>query len=743
MNSPKTDQKVETLLRRMTLEEKIGQLVLYSDGQPLGPGKGVSDIKDFEKMIQKGQISAIINSKEPARINAYQRIAMEQSRLQIPILFSLDITHGFQTVFPIPLGLASSWEPGMVEQTARTAAHEAYAKGIRWTYSPMIDIARDIRWGRISEGSGEDPYVVSTMAEAYVKGYQGKSLSEPGSIAACVKHFVGYGAVEGGRDYNSTDISEHTLRSVYLPPFHAALKAGAASLMSAFNSLNGVPATANPFTLKQILRKEWGFKGLVVSDWSSISELVAHGIALDVSTAGKKAFLAGVDMDMGSQVYQRYLQKLVESGQIEEKLVDEAVRHVLRVKLALGLFERPYADETPAKNPSPTAESLALAETAAEKSFILLRNANGPNGKPLLPLTDAIRNIAVIGPLGDDPSYPEGIPEDAGPRERLFEILAQRPGAAHISRYWGTGVLNGTDQDITAAVEGAKQSDLVIMALGEDITIFEEAASRAHPGLPGRQQELLEAIIKTGKPVVLVLFSGRPLTIPWVFENVPAVIAAWFPGVRGMTALVRTLYGDSNPSGKLVVSWPRSVGQLPLYFNALTTGRPAGNTDLTQPPNSGDSKYVSRYVDEQNSPQFPFGYGGSYTQFAYGNTTLSTGQLSAKSLNKALGKAQNPTPVMRVKTTVSNTGIRSGEEVVQLYLQLRGTSIATPARTLTAYQKIKLDPGEQKTVEFELEPESFAIWNDQNKFAVEPAKITLWTGPNSAEGTSATAEIVP
>ena len=740
-SGPRVDADVDALLRRMTMAEKIGQLVQYSAGQPTGPGTGRSD---YEDMIGRGQIGSLLNVVDPAKINAYQRIAVEKSRLRIPLLFALDVTHGFKTEFPIPLGLASTWDPMLVEKAARVAAMEASAQGIRWTFSPMVDIARDARWGRMSEGAGEDPLLGGVMAAAYVKGYQGTSLAAPDSIAACVKHYVGYGAAEGGRDYNSAEISEHTLREIYLPPFHAAVQAGAASLMSAFHTLNGVPSTANPFTLRQILRKEWGFRGLVISDWSSIGELVAHGVAVDAAAAAHMAMLAGVDVDMGSSVYHDHLQGLVQSGQIGKATLDEAVRHVLRVKFALGLFGRPFADESAAKKALYHPESMALAQTAAERSLVLLRNVDGPDGKPLLPLTDAGRKIAVIGPLGDDSLYPEGVPENAGPRESLPQALARRIGAERVSRFRGTGTLTGSDEEMAAAVAGARQADLVLLALGEDQTMHGEAGSRANLGLPGRQQELLEAVVKTGKPVVLVLFSGRPMTVPWAFEHVPAVIAAWFPGVGGASALVRTLYGDVNPSGRLVVSWPRSVGQVPLYYNALSTGRPAGESDLTRPPYSVESKYVSRYVDEQNSPQFPFGYGGSYTRFAYGSTTISTARLRASALNKTLATGAGlAVPAMMVETTVTNTGSRDGEELVQLYVQLRGTRLAGPTRALKGFQRVVLAPGETKSVKFELQPAAFATWNERHTFAAEPARVTVWIGPDAAHGASAAAEIVP
>jgi beta-glucosidase len=733
------DARVESLLRRMTLEEKVGQLVQYSAGQPTGPGTGRSD---YDDMIARGQIGSLFNVVDPHEINKYQKIAMEKSRLHIPLLFGLDVIHGFKTEFPIPLGLASTWDPSIVEKASRVAAMEAAADGIRWTFSPMVDIARDARWGRMAEGAGEDPFLGSTMAAAYVRGYQGSRLDAPDSIAACAKHYVGYGAAEGGRDYNSTEISEHTLRQFYMPPFHAAVEAGTASLMSAFNSLNGIPSSANPFTLKQVLRKEWGFRGLVVSDWNAVGELIPHGIANDGTTAARKAFLAGVDMDMVSSLYHDHLEQIVKAGQATQAELDDAVRHALRVKLALGLFEHPYVDESAAATALYHPESIALAQTAAERSFVLLKDANGPEGKALLPLTGS-QTIAVIGPLGDDSSYPSGAPQGAGPRVSLSAALAKRVGEGHVSRFKGVGILDGSDQEIADAVAGAQKADVVILTLGEAPEMSGEAASRAHLGLPGRQQELLEAIVHTGKPVVLVLFSGRPLTVPWAFEHVPAVIAAWLPGIAGGPALVRTLFGDANPSGKLVVSWPRSLGQEPLYYNHLNTGRPAGDMDLTRPPSEVADRYLSRYIDEQNTPQFPFGYGGSYTSFSYGAPTISTPRLSAAALNKRLGPGESGATAMTAEAEVTNTGSRPGAEVVQLYIQLRGTSVAEPVRMLKGFQTISIAPGETKKVRFELMSEAFAIWNDRNQFAAEPAKVNVWISPDSAQGSPAQAEILP
>jgi len=737
---PSLDAKVEALLHKMTLEEKVGQLAQYSAGQPTGPGTGRTD---YEDMIAKGQIGALFNISTAKETNAYQRIAVEKSRLHIPIVFGLDVINGFRTEFPIPLGLASSWDPLLVEHVTRIAAREASASGIRWTFSPMVDIARDARWGRMAEGAGEDPFLGSEMAAAYVRGYQGSRLDTPDSIAACAKHYVGYGAAEGGRDYNTTEISEHTLRQFYLPPFHAAVNAGAATIMSAFNAINGVPASANPFTLQQVLRKEWGFRGVVDSDWEAVGELIPHGIANDGLTAVRKGFLAGVDMDMTSSLYHDHLAQLVRLGQIPQVRLDESVRRVLRLKFALGLFDRPYTDETHEAEAMLRPEAISLARTAAERSFVLLKNSPGPNNTPILPISNDVHDIALIGPLADDPPNTESLAK-LDRNEDLISFraaLSKHVGEQHLFRIRGADILGGTDEDQAAAVAAAGKADVVVLALGEDTAMSGEAASRSKLGLPGRQQELLEKVVATGKPVVLILFSGRPLTLPWAFEHVPAVLAAWFPGIQAGPALVRTLFGESNPSGKLVVSWPRSVGQEPLYYNALSTGRPVDNTDPTKPPS--DDKYLSRYIDELNSPQFPFGYGLSYTSLRYGPTELSRVQLKASSLNAMLNARGVREIALTASAEVTNTGSRTAEEVVQVYVRLQGTSVAQPVRALKGFRRITLAPGETKKVAFDLGPDAFAMWNDRNLFAAEPAKVSIWISPDSAHGTAGAVEIVP
>jgi beta-glucosidase len=739
LDSPALEKKVNALLQKMTLEEKIGQLVQYSAGQATGPTSGRTDDKD---MIRKGQVGSLFNVTGSRETNALQRIAVEHSRLHIPLIFGLDVIHGYRTTFPIPLGLAATWNPEIVEKAARVAAQESSAGGVRWTFSPMVDIARDARWGRISEGAGEDPYLGSLMAGAYVRGYQGEHLDSPDSIVACAKHYVGYGAAEGGRDYNTTEIPEHALREYYLPPFHAAKEAGAGTFMSAFNSLNGIPASANPFTLKQILKKEWGFKGFVVSDWNSVGEVMAHGIAIDGRTAARKAFLAGVDMDMVSNLYHRNLMQSVKSSEVSQAEIDEAVRRILRVKFAMGLFDHPYADENKETSAMLRPESVALAKTAGTLSLVLLRN-EPVSGLPLLPVSAKISSIALIGPLADDAGNMLGSWGGLGRGEdavTLRHALSVKLGEPRVHYAKGTDFLEGSDSDIAAAVRVAQDADVAVLALGEDAPrMTGEAASRAWIGLPGRQQELLEKVVATGKPVVLVLFSGRPLTLPWAFSNVPAVVAAWYPGVQAGSAISEVLFGDAAPTGHLPLTWPRSVGQEPLYYNAQNTGRPAADPD--HPAEKGETKFLSRYIDEQNTPQFPFGFGLTYTTFSYGPTQASAKQVSLASLKQALANKSTHSKVLSVSAEIKNTGARAGETLAELYIRLDGTSIAMPVRMLKRFQRVNLGPSESRQVTFDLDAETFAFWGAENKFSVEPARVTIWIAPNSAEGQGTSLEI--
>ena len=733
------ESKVNALFAKMTLEEKIGQLVQYSAGAATGPTSGRTDDKD---MIRKGQVGSLFNVTSARATNELQHIAVDESRLHIPLIFGLDVIHGFRTTFPLNLGLAATWDPDLVQKTARIAAQEASASGVRWTFSPMVDIARDARWGRMSEGAGEDPFLGSAMARAYVRGYQGEHLDSPDSIVACAKHYVGYGAAEGGRDYNSTEISEHTLRQYYLPPFQAAAEAGSATFMSAFNSLNGIPASANPFTIKQILKKEWGFQGFVVSDWTSVSEVMAHGVAIDGATAARKAFLAGVDMDMQSNLYHQNMLKLVQSGKVPQATIDDAVRRILRVKFVMGLFDHPYVDESKESGAFLRPESVAVAKTAGTRSIVLLRNES-VNGAPLLPLSAKTSSVALIGPLADDAGNMIGSWGALGRGEdavTLRRALSQKLGDSRIHYAKGGNFLDASDSDISAAVSAAQSSDVALLALGEDApSMTGEAASRAWIGLPGRQQELLEKVAATGKPVVLILFSGRPLTLPWAFEHLPAVLAAWYPGVQAGNALADLLLGDAAPTGHLPLSWPRSAGQEPLYYNALNTGRPAADPD--HPAEKGENKYVSRYLDEKNAPQYPFGFGLTYTTFRYGATAVNAKELPQSALRRSLAAGKQGGKVISASADITNTGTRAGETMAQLYVRLDGTSIAMPVRMLKGFQSVTLAPGESRKVTFDVSAETFAFWGAENTFGVEPARVTLWVAPSSAEGEPTTLNI--
>jgi beta-glucosidase len=729
-NDPQIEARVEALLKQMTLDEKVGQLVTYSAGAPTGPGTGRTDYKE---LIAKGQLGSLFNLTGASETNAMQKIAVEKTRLHIPLLFGLDIIHGFRTEFPVPLALSATWDPTVVEQASRVAAKEASSAGVRWTYSPMVDIARDARWGRIVEGAGEDPYLGSAMAAAYVRGYQRAKLGDADSIAACVKHFVGYGAAEGGRDYNAAEIPVRLLRQVYLPPFQAAVDAGSATVMSAFESLNGVPASANAFTLTQVLKKEWGFKGFVVSDWNSVGELVPQGVAKDPTVAAGKAILAGVDMDMEGNAYGPHLASLVKSGIVPESVIDESVRRVLRVKLALGLFEHPYVEGTGAEGIAP--EDAELARKAAEESFVLLKNDGG-----ILPLHASGKTIALIGPLAGDPAQMLGSWSAKGEAKYVVTLrsaLTKQVEAAkgHVVYARGTDILTTSDKGFADAVAAAKESDIVVLALGEDANwMTGEAASRAHLDLPGNQQALLEAVAAVGKPVVLLVFSGRPLVLDWAAHNVPAILEAWFPGVQAGPALSNVLLGAASPSGRLTVSFPRAVGQEPLYYNHYNTGRPADGVDLSRPPKDAGEKFRSRYVDEPNSALFPFGFGMTYSTVSYSPTSVSAGTISAKDLNAGPAK-------LTVTAQVTNTGGRAVDEVVQLYIRQTNTSVVRPVRELKGFRRVPLAPGQSQKVEFTLGRDELKFWNIEMKDVAEPGQLTVWVAPDSTGGKPAPVTI--
>jgi len=737
LNNPKIDERVNALLKQMTLEEKIGQLVQYSAGDATGPEKARIA---YKARLSKGQIGSLYNLTGAREVNAMQKIAVDESRLHVPLIFALDVIHGYRTTFPVPLGLSATWNPALVEKDSRIAAEEATSEGIRWTLSPMVDIARDARWGRITEGAGEDPYLGAAMARAYVRGYQGANLTDASSMVACVKHYVGYGAAEGGRDYNTTDMSERALRQVYLPPFKAALDAGAATLMSAFNSLQYVPASANRFTLTEILRDEWGFRGFVVSDWAAITELIEHGIANDEATAARKSLAAGVDMDMVSGAYANTLLDQVRGGKIPESVVDEAARRILRVKFAMGLFEHPYADESKSPITTLDPEHVAAARTSAEESFVLLKNETSTGGKSLLPLASNVRTIALIGPMADSAADMLGSWSAAGQAKDVITLRASlsdrmKESGGKLLYAKGTEFGSPSDAGFAEALSIAQQSDVVLMALGEPASDTGEAGSRTRLGLPENQEKLLHAVVATGKPVVLILFDGRPLTLVWEAANVPAILEAWYPGVQAGPAVVRTLFGDVNPSGRLTASFPRTVGQEPLYYNALNTGRPA-TVDLSSPPTNTVEKYLSRYLDETNSALYPFGFGLSYTKFQLSPPTVSTQSASAKALNDSAAK-------LTVAADVKNIGGRAGAEVVELYIQERGTSVARPVRELKGFRKVTLAPGESQRVEFTLGRDELAFWNIDMKNVVEPCDLTIWIAPSSVEGSPAEVTIEP
>jgi beta-glucosidase len=745
--SKELNARVDALLKKMTLEEKIGQLVDYSAGFATGPN--ASNLR-YDELVAKGQVGSFVNVVGAEATNHYQHIAMEKSRLHIPMLFGLDVIHGHRTTFPVPLAIAASWDPGLAELVARTGATEARADGIAWVFSPMVDIARDPRWGRIVESSGEDPYLGSALARAWVKGYQQDDLSRPGSVAACVKHFAAYGAAIAGRDYNATDMSEITLRQIYLEPYHAAVEAGAATMMSSFNSINGIPASANPFTLTQILRKEWGFDGFVVSDWGAVSELINHSIG-DGATVARKALEAGVDSDMEGHLYGTVIAEQVRSGRIPESVVDEAARRVLRVKFALGLFDHPYAAETPAYDATP--ERRAAARKAADETFVLLKNDPVESVGTLLPLTAKAKKVALIGPLADDkremlgawavtgdPKYVVTL--RAALEERLGDRLLYARGCELLSgedanvlkRVTFEGPVAGDEnlpvpddaKTVAEAVETAKKADVAILALGEPANWMEgEASSRATLGFTGVQEQLLEAVVATGKPVILVVLAGRPLELKWAAAHVPAILEAWSPGIEAGHALADVLFGDVNPSGKLPASLPRAVGQEPLYYAQLPTGRPARG-DLSHFPRDATEKFNSRYMDEENSALFPFGWGLSYTRFSYSKPTISRAEVPVQEVISSGGK-----PQVTVGVDVKNTGSVAGTEVVQLYIRNTAASVEQPVRELKGFARVELAPGEQKHVDFPLGFDELNFYSVEIKRTVEPTTYKIWVGGSS------------
>ncbi len=712
-NSPAADgQKMEpfldSLIARMTLNEKLGQLAQFRWQWAADAGEVRSR---YEQFIRDGRVGSFLGIAGVEHLARLQRMAVEESRLGIPLLFAEDVIHGYRTTFPVPLAEVSSWDTAAVRETARIAALEAAAAGLHWTYAPMVDIARDPRWGRIVEGAGEDPFLGSAMAAARVRGFQGSDLSRPNTLLACAKHFAAYGAAEGGRDYNVADISRRTLREVYLPPFHAAVRAGVGSVMAAFNEIGGVPMHASRYLLTDVLRGEWGFRGVVISDYTGVMELILHGVAADSGEAGALALKAGVDIDMVSGIYQRKVAERVRSGNVPEALVDEAVRRVLRTKYLLGLFDDPYryldADRETAAILAPA--HLKAAREMARKSLVLLKNENN-----LLPLSRNIEKLAVIGGLADSPLDQLGPWKLAGRTEDavtllrgIREALTSGGGVNYSPGYLAEDF--GDSSRIAEAVRLAEQSEAVVLVLGERADMSGEAASRASLDLPGVQNRLARRILAVNKNVAVVLMNGRPLSIGWLAENAPAILESWFGGLQAGPAVADVLFGNFNPGGKLPVTFPRSVGQVPLYYNHKNTGRPPS-----------EEKYTSKYLQLPSEPLFPFGYGLSYTRFSYHNLQLSDSLMG-------------PGDTLSIRVEVSNSGERSGTEVVQLYIRDVVAEVTRPVKELRGFRRISLQPGESETITFRLQKDDLAYYNLEMNKVTESGQFEVFAGGNSRD----------
>jgi beta-glucosidase len=663
-------------------------------------------------------VGGFLNLTGAAAARDAQHVAVTESRLHIPLLLGFDVIHGYRTTFPIPLAEAATWDPAAAESTAHVAAREASAAGVNWTFAPMVDIARDPRWGRIAEGAGEDPFLGAAFAAARVRGFQGSDVKAHDAVIATAKHFAAYGGAEGGREYNTVDVSDRTLREIYLPPFRAAVDAGVGSIMSSFNEIAGVPSTANRWLLTTLLRDEWRFPGFVVSDWTSIAELQQHGVAGSRAEAGKLALEAGVDMDMVSRIYLEDLPALVRSGRIPVATVDRAVRRILRAKAALGLFDDPYHGASVEREQAVllAPEHRALARRVADRAIVLLRNEGN-----LLPLTSARHTIAVVGPVADDPGAALGSwPGHGDPRDAVTVLagLRERAGTAFDVRYAkGAGITDTATAGFAEAVALARQADVAVLVLGEAGDMSGEAASRSSLALPGVQEQLLEAVQATGTPVVLVIMSGRPLQVRWAAENVPAILQAWALGVESGHAVADVVFGDANPSGKLPVSVPRSVGQVPIYYNHKNTGRPPS-----------DIKWTSKYIDLPSSPLYPFGYGLSYTTFTYSDLQLSAPRIT-------------PGQSVRVAVTVTNTGGRPGEEVAQLYVRQEVGSVTRPVRALAGFRRLALQPGATQRVEFVLTDRELGCYGLDMRFRVEPGRFRVLVGGSSVGGLEGEFEV--
>jgi beta-glucosidase len=704
--------RVQSLLARMTLDQKIGQM-----SQSTSMATPLSDAINEE--IRLGKWGSFLNAGSPADRAKAQRTARNESPLGIPLLFGRDVIHGYHTIFPIPLGQAASWDPELIEEAARIAAREARQEGIRWAFAPMVDIARDPRWGRIAESPGEDPYVGEIVAAAVVRGFQGASLNDPTSVAACVKHFAGYGAAEAGRDYNSAWIPELLLRDVYLPPFHAALNAGAATLMTAFNTLNGVPATGNAFLIRDILRGEWKFSGVVVSDYTAIQEMVLHGYATEARDAARVALRAGIDMEMVSTAYRDHLKSLVSSGQVPMSWIDAATANILRLKFRLGLFDEPPM--VPAESRI-TPESRAVARRLATESAVLLQNE-----RHVLPIAESVGSVAVIGPLADSALDQMGTWSMDGRQEDVeTPLVALRRMLGDSRVLYSAGLKNSrsTDTDgFAAALAVAGKADVVLLFLGEEQILSGEARSRAFLNLPGAQEELVREIAKAGKPMAGVIMAGRPLTFHQAAASLQAVLWAWHPGTMGGPALADLLFGRAVPSGKLTVTFPRTVGQVPIYYAHLNTGRPASTEELGVPMgNPADPKgYTSKYIDVDFTPEYPFGYGISYTEFQYSDLKTSAAAI-------------DPTGTLSISAKVTNRGSRAAAEIVQLYVHPVAASVAQPVRLLKGFQRVPLAPGETKAVAFTLRAADLAFHNQRMQLVTEPGRYQVWIAPDSVRG---------
>jgi len=718
----KAEAFVNDLLSKMTLDEKIGQLNQYN-GDWGATGKITPD-GDKEKQIREGQVGSMLNVVGVEKTRALQQIAL-QSRLHIPLLFGLDVIHGFRTTFPIPLGETASWDLDLMKQTAHTAAKEAAAYGIHWTFAPMVDIARDPRWGRVMEGAGEDTYLGSRAAEARVHGFQGDGLGHTDAIMACAKHFAAYGAAVGGRDYNSVDMSLRQLNETYLPPFKAAVNAGVATLMNSFNDINGVPATGNSYILRNVLKGEWNFQGFVVSDWGSIGEMIPHGYAKDSCDAAFKAIVAGSDMDMESRCYKNNLKKLVEDGQVPVALIDDAVKRILIKKYELGLFDDPfrYCNEDREASQKNNVENRKLAREAGEKSIVLLKNAN-----QLLPLDKNIKNVAIIGPFAKATVANHGFwsiafDDDSSRIVSQFDGIRQQLGNKSKLTYAKGCNENDNDKSgFAEAVKIAKKADVIIMSLGEGPAMSGEAKSRSNIHFSGVQEDLLKEVAKTGKPIVLLINAGRPLVFDWAIDHVSAILYTWWLGTEAGNSIADVLFGEYNPSGKLPMTFPKTEGQIPIYYNHYSTGRPAKDDN--------DKIYVSAYIDLANNPEYPFGYGLSYSKFDISNLQISASQMQING-----GK-------LDVSVDVKNTGNFDGEEVVQLYIRDLVGSVVRPVRELKGFQKIMLQKGETRKITFQLKPEDLKFYNDKLEYINEPGQYEIYVGNSSVGGLKGAFELV-